>query len=162
MESLWLVFFKLLAVAALVAVNGFFVAVEFSVVSVRRAKIEALAAQGNASAQLVHQLLKQTDKMLAAAQLGITMASLALGWIGEVTLVELIRPVFELILSGAAAGVASHVLATAIAFALITLLLLVLASRPRRSMPSATRSGSRSSPLGPSWSSSGCFARSSG
>ena len=126
MESLWLVFFKLLAVAALVAVNGFFVAVEFSVVSVRRAKIEALAAQGDASAQLVHQLIKQTDKMLAAAQLGITMASLALGWIGEVTLVELIRPVFELILSGAAAGAASHVLATAIAFALITLLLLVL------------------------------------
>jgi CBS domain containing-hemolysin-like protein len=125
MEPLWLVFAKLLAVGALVFANGFFVAVEFALVSVRRAKIEALAAQGDVSAQLVRRLLEQTDKMLAAAQLGITMASLALGWIGENTFVELIRPLFAF-LPGAAAGAASHALATTLAFALLTLLLLVL------------------------------------
>jgi len=126
MEAFWVVMLKLLAVGALVALNGFFVAVEFALVSTRRARIEQLAAEGNVSAKLAQRLFEQTDRMLAAAQLGITMASLALGWIGEFTLVEFIRPAFELILSGAAAGAVSHVMATAISFALITLLLLVL------------------------------------
>lgn len=128
MDALWVVLVKLLAVALLVAINGFFVAVEFSVVSVRRAKIEALLAQGSASARRVQRMIEQTDRMLAAAQLGITMASLALGWIGEITLVELIRPVFVWLFEGLplAAGIASHAVATTIAFILITLLLLVL------------------------------------
>lgn len=125
MESLWLVILKLVVVALLVIANGFFVSVEFALVSLRRAKIDHLASQGNTSAQRVQRLLDQTDRILAAAQLGITMASLALGWIGEMTLVELIRPLFAS-LPGALSAVASHALATVIAFTLITALHIVL------------------------------------
>jgi len=125
MESLWLVILKLVAVAFLVAANGFFVSVEFALVSLRRAKIDHLASQGDVSARRVQRLLAQTDRILAAAQLGITMASLALGWIGETTFVELIRPLFAT-LPGALAGAASHLLATALAFTLITALHIVL------------------------------------
>ncbi len=125
MEAFWLVVLKLLAVALLVAANGFFVSVEFALVSLRRGRIEHLAVQGHASAKLVRQLLDETDKILAAAQLGITMASLALGWIGETTIVEIIRPWFAF-LSHEAAGAVSHISATVIAFAFITALHIVL------------------------------------
>jgi len=157
MDALWVVLLKLLAVAVLVAANGFFVMVEFSVVSVRRAKIEAMLAQGSASARQVQRMIEQTDRMLAADQLGITMASLALGWIGEVTLVELIRPVFVWLFEGLplAAGIASHAVATTIAFLLITLLLLVLGEQapkiyairhPERRGSSSGWRGSRGTP----------------
>jgi CBS domain containing-hemolysin-like protein len=63
--------------------NGFFVSIEFALVSVRRSRIEQLATQGKASAQLVLKLLNQNDRILAAAQLGITVASLALGSLEE-------------------------------------------------------------------------------
>ena len=125
MDAFWSVFLRLLVVALLVVANGFFVSVEFAMVSVRRSRIEHLASQGHASAKLVSQLLQQTDKILAAAQLGITMASLALGWIGEMTLVEFIRPwlgFFPI----AVADATAHAVATAIAFAFITALHIVL------------------------------------
>jgi CBS domain containing-hemolysin-like protein len=126
MEHLWPVLLKLLVVAFLVAANGFFVAVEFALVSLRRAKIEALIAQGHAPARLVKRLLDQTDRILAAAQLGITMASLALGWLGEETVAELLYPIFAAVLPALGAGIATHAAATGIAFILITALHIVL------------------------------------
>ncbi|MBI1729120.1 HlyC/CorC family transporter [Candidatus Acetothermia bacterium] len=120
-----MVAFEILAVVALVVANGFFVSVEFALVSVRRARIEYLVEQGKPSAKLVRKLLDQTDRILAAAQLGITMASLALGWIGESTMAQLIQPLFDSLPHVLATG-ATHALATIFAFALITALHIVL------------------------------------
>src|ERR1043165_9733678 len=74
---------KLLAVVLLVAANGFFVAAEFALVGVRSSRIETLVAQGSRSAKRLMQLLQNLNAYLSACQLGITLASLALGWIGE-------------------------------------------------------------------------------
>jgi CBS domain containing-hemolysin-like protein len=75
----WQLLFRLLIVAALILINAFFVAVEFSLVAARRTRIEQLAGEGNRSASQALELLKDPDRFIAAAQLGITMASLALG-----------------------------------------------------------------------------------
>ena len=72
-----------LAVFALVAVNGFFVAAEFGLVRVRQTRIDELAAEGKSVVQVVQDELHHLDNYIAATQLGITLASLALGWIGE-------------------------------------------------------------------------------
>jgi len=73
---------RLTAVAILVAVNAFFVAAEFSLVAARREKVEKMVASGNHSAEKLQTVLQHMDRYLAATQLGITLASLAIGWIG--------------------------------------------------------------------------------
>ena len=73
----------LLAVIALVLANGFFVATEFAIVAVRRSRLEQLAREGHPRAALAQQVVGHLDAYIAACQLGITMASLALGWIGS-------------------------------------------------------------------------------
>ena len=73
---------RLLAVVALVLANGFFVAAEFALVSVRRTRIAELVAQGNPAAQWAQKALQNPEQVIAATQLGITLASLGLGWIG--------------------------------------------------------------------------------
>lgn len=115
------VFLKLLAVAALVAANGFFVAAEFALVGVRRSRVEALAAAGNRSAKRVLSLLDNLNAYLSAAQLGITLASLALGWIGEPVIARMLENLF----SGLSEGL-RHSLGFAIAFSIITALHIVL------------------------------------
>lgn len=124
MDEIWFIL-KLLAVALLVAANGFFVAVEFALVSLNRAKVDRLLAEGKPSAKLVKQLIDKTDRILAAAQLGITMASLALGWIGEIAIAEQLYPVFSF-LPEDGAFISSHFIATIIAFTIITSLHIVL------------------------------------
>ncbi|HEX8197090.1 MAG TPA: hemolysin family protein [Pyrinomonadaceae bacterium] len=83
---------KLVSILVLVAVNGFFVAAEFAFVGVRRSRIEALAAEGNASAERLLNLLDNLSAYLSASQLGITVASLALGMLGEPAVAALIEP----------------------------------------------------------------------
>jgi CBS domain containing-hemolysin-like protein len=117
----------LLAFAALlILANAFFVAAEFALVSVRRTRIEELVAQGNVTARTVKLVIHDPDRFIAATQLGITIASLALGWIGEPAVAHLIEPLFglapESILPRATAGA----IATVIAFALITFLHVVI------------------------------------
>ena len=73
----------IVSVILLVLANGFFVASEFSLVAVRRSRIVALAESGNRRARLLLDLLDHLNAYISATQLGITMASLALGWIGE-------------------------------------------------------------------------------
>ncbi len=73
-------------VLALVAANGFFVACEFSLVAVRPTRVQQLKQAGNRRARVVESLLKDLDRVLSGVQLGITMASLALGWLGEITI----------------------------------------------------------------------------
>src|SRR6185369_16399209 len=84
-------FLYLLLVVLLVAANGFFVAAEFSLVSVRRSRIVSLAEKGDVRAALLLGLLDNLNSYISATQLGITMASLALGWIGEPALSQLLE-----------------------------------------------------------------------
>jgi len=116
---------KLLAVGLLVLANGFFVMAEFALVSVRRTRVEELIAQGNMAARVVSKALANPDRVIAATQLGITLASLALGWIGEPAIAHLLQPLVEL-LPGPWQKTASHSLAAGIGFAIITFLHVVV------------------------------------
>src|SRR6516162_2778317 len=78
-----IVFLKLLAIVFLVLLNGFFVASEFAIVKVRASQLDALAAPSNGRAQLARHVTSHLDAYLSATQLGITLASLGLGWLGE-------------------------------------------------------------------------------
>ncbi len=109
----------------LVLANGFFVATEFAIVAVRRSRLDQLAQEGHPGARNARDVVGQLDAYIAATQLGITMSSLALGWIGEPALAHLIEPGLT-ILVGSYAPAAAHAVAVAIAFAVITMLHIVL------------------------------------
>ena len=79
----------------LLAANGFFVAAEFALVKAKTFRIENAAAAGSRAAQLTVHIQKHIEPYLAACQLGITMASLGLGWVGEPTVAALLEPVLE-------------------------------------------------------------------
>jgi putative hemolysin len=116
---------RLGAVLALVLANGFFVAAEFSIVAVRKTRVDQLVAEGRRGARAVRRAVTQPDKYIAATQLGITMASLGLGWIGEPALASLIQPVLNGLPSLLAEATA-HSVAVAIAFLIVTSLHIVL------------------------------------
>ncbi len=120
------VVFKLFLVLLLVVANGFFVAVEFALVSVRRSRIESLAANGKMGARSVLRALDHLDEMLSASQFGITIASLALGAVGESTLGHLLEPLFVRVMPASAAPWVAHSIAIAISLSIITYLHLVL------------------------------------
>src|SRR5262249_50344981 len=84
----------LLAIPALVAVNGFFVAAEFALVAVRKTRVEELVNQGRSGAASLMEAITHLNRSVAACQLGITVASLALGFVSEPALAHLIRPLF--------------------------------------------------------------------
>ncbi len=117
---------RLAAVVALVAMNGFFVAAEFALVTARKTRIEQLAASGNGAARAVLRALHDPNRFISACQLGITVASLALGWIGEATVASLIEPVLESVVPAGLAGVSSHAIAVPFAFVAITFLHITL------------------------------------
>src|SRR5688572_17954220 len=116
----------LAAVFGLVLMNGFFVAAEFSLVSVRKTRIDQLALQGNRAARGVQKALKHLDTYIAATQLGITMASLALGFIGEPALAGLLEPQFVRFLPAGTAAYSAHGVAIGVAFAIATALHIVI------------------------------------
>jgi putative hemolysin len=111
----------LLLIPALVALNGLFVAAEFSLVSVRKTRIEELIKRGVASARSVESAMNRLDRSIAATQLGITLASIGLGFVGEPALAHLIRPLAGFLPEGWR-GAATNSLATLLAFLLITYL----------------------------------------
>ncbi len=82
---------RLLSVMLLIAINAFFVAAEFSMVTVRRSRIAQLVEAGDVQAQTVQSLLRSIERLLSTMQLGITLSSLALGWIGEDTIAVLVQ-----------------------------------------------------------------------
>ena len=88
-------YLSLVAVVLLLAANAFFVAAEFALVKVRAIRLEALAAAGSGRARLAGNILKHLEAYLAACQLGITMASLGLGWVGEPAVAALLEPLFR-------------------------------------------------------------------
>ncbi len=126
MSDTWFIVLGLVAVVLLVAANGLFVATEFSYVAVRRTRVEQLATQGHARARVLLGALKELDQYIAATQLGITMSSLALGWVGEPALGRVIEPPIERLAGAAGAEAATHAVAFVIAFAFITVLHIVL------------------------------------
>ncbi|HEX5964659.1 MAG TPA: CNNM domain-containing protein, partial [Pyrinomonadaceae bacterium] len=120
---------KFFSVIVLVAANGFFVAAEFALVGVRTSRIETLVASGNRAAKRLMGLLKNLNAYLSACQLGITLASLALGWIGE--------PAVATLLEAPLAGLPEwwrHGIAFAIAFTIITALHIVLGEQAPKLM----------------------------
>ena len=120
------VLIKIFLILLLVVANGFFVAVEFALVSVRRARMETLAAAGKSGAQAVLRALDHLDAMLSASQFGITLASLGVGAVGESTLAHLIEPFLVAYLPVRTSTLVAHSIAIGIALAVITYLHLVL------------------------------------
>jgi magnesium and cobalt exporter, CNNM family len=127
-----IIFLKLLAVIFLVLLNGFFVASEFAIVKVRASQLDALVAPSNGRARLARHITTHLDAYLSATQLGITLASLGLGWLGEPFLADMIEPFFAL------ANVTSPVLFETVSFALafgtITILHIVLGELAPKSL----------------------------
>jgi CBS domain containing-hemolysin-like protein len=116
-----LLFTQLIVVAFLLILNGFFVSVEFSYVTVPRPRIDQLVDSGNPAAQLVQRLISDTDRVLAVSQIGITIASLGIGWVGE-NAAEKIIHLFLSALPIPIADTISRVIGLVLAFALITTL----------------------------------------
>jgi len=116
---------QLFAVFALVCINAFFSAAEFSLVAVRQSRVRQLVEKGDARAKIVEHLLSDLSQVVSGVQVGITLASLSLGYLGEVTLAGILSPMLLAIPSPWAA-IAAHTVALIIAFGLLTILQVVL------------------------------------
>lgn len=116
----------------LVLLNGYFVAAEFAIVKTRPTQLEELVRSGSRLAKLSQPVLRKLDDHLSATQLGITLASLGLGWIGERAVARMIEP--ALVLIGVGSPLAVHGVATAIAFTIISFLHIVLGELAPKSL----------------------------
>ncbi len=120
-----MVFIRLLAVLALVALNGFFAAAEFSLVAVRLSRVRQLVAKGDARAKIVHELLGDLHRVVSGVQVGITLSSLALGALGQATLSRILQGIWQGT-PGTRSVFFAHSLALAVSFALLSILHVVL------------------------------------
>lgn len=118
-------FFQILLVIVLVLLNGYFVASEFSLVAIRKTRVDELARKGNLTAKILQKALNDLDSYISSTQLGITLASLALGWIGEPAIEHFIEPYFSF-LPHTFSLITSHTVSVVIAFSIITFLHIVL------------------------------------
>jgi CBS domain containing-hemolysin-like protein len=123
-DSVYSVLLKFLVIAALVALNGFFVAAEFALVKVRRSQLDTLAAEGDPRAATARHVIENLNAYLSACQLGITLASLGLGWVGEPFLAQVLHPVFSRV--GVESAAVTTSISFALAFSIITTLHIVL------------------------------------
>ena len=124
---------RLGAVLLLVLANAFFVAAEFALVASRRTRIEAMIRRGDAKAKLARRAVTALDRYISGTQLGITLASLGLGWIGEPAVAGTIRALFGG-LPAPFAGIATHGIAVTVAFLAITFLHIVLGELTPRAL----------------------------
>lgn len=120
------ILWSLFAVIVLVFVNGFFVAAEFALVTVRKTRIEELVSEGVGGARAVQAALRELDRYIAGTQIGITVASIALGWVGEPALSKLILPLLAAFMPAWALSVAAHSVAVGLSFAIITAMHVIL------------------------------------
>ncbi|MBR6014018.1 MAG: HlyC/CorC family transporter [Selenomonadaceae bacterium] len=125
------IIFQIFLVFFLVAMNGFFVAAEFCCVRMRPSRLETLIQEGNNRAVYAKKLTDELDEALSVTQLGITLASLGLGWIGEPFVAELILPVTQSLGFNDAVG---HTISFALAFTMITALHIILGELTPKSM----------------------------
>src|SRR5277367_4653265 len=116
---------RLIGVLALVALNGFFAATEFSLVAVRLSRVRQLVAAGDARAKIVEALLGDLRSVVSGVQLGITLTSLALGALGESTLAATFQPLVESV-GGARAAMFAHAMALGAAFILLSVMHVVI------------------------------------
>ncbi len=118
---------RALSILLLIAINAFFVTAEFAMVSVRRSRVSQLVKAGDIQAQTVQSLQRSLDRLLSTTQLGITLSSLALGWIGESTMAKLVMEIFSTLpLSPPLLNTLSHSIAIPIAFLFLAYLQIVL------------------------------------
>lgn len=122
---MWLDLLRIVAIALLVFTNGFFVAAEFALVSVRKTRVAELLARGDRSARWVEKAIQAPERFIAATQLGITLSSLALGWLGEPALAHLFQPLVGLVPASLQPAL-SHGLSATLAFVVITFFTVVL------------------------------------
>jgi CBS domain containing-hemolysin-like protein len=126
---------KILAVIALVLLNGFFVATEFALVKVRQTQLEPMAGRNHKRAGMALQLTRHLDAYLSACQLGITLASLGLGWIGEPIFADLLQPIFNTFgLAGEAHETLRHSISFGVGFSIITFLHIVVGEMAPKSL----------------------------
>ncbi len=119
----WALLLKVLAVLVLVFLNGFFVAAEFALVKLRDTQLDELIRKGQRLAKVTRGVIRNLDASLSACQLGITLASLALGWVGEPIFSALLRPVWPWIgLGGEGAEPIRETVAVVVGFLSITFL----------------------------------------
>ena len=123
---------KLLAIFFLVFLNGFFVAAEFAIVKVRSTQIETLVKKKHRRAKVAENVIRHLDAYLSATQLGITLASLGLGWLGESFVAELLRPLLSGL--GVYSPALRHSLSFAIGFSFITFLHIVVGELAPKSL----------------------------
>jgi len=117
--SIW-VLLKIVAVLLLVLCNGFFVAAEFALVRIRETQLDELVAQNQPGARMARHIVRNLNTYLSATQLGITMASLGLGWIGEPVFASLLAPLLDKV--GLKSGVWQHSISFAFGFTVLTFL----------------------------------------
>lgn len=125
------ILFQLLLVFFLIAMNGFFVAAEFACVKIRSSRLETLIQEGSRQAKYAKKLTDHLDASLSVTQLGITLASLGLGWVGEPAVATLILPITHAI---GLDDVIGHTIALALAFSIITGLHIVLGELTPKTM----------------------------
>ena len=116
--------FEIIFVLFIVLLNAFFVAAEFSIVKVRSTQLDTLAKKDNQRAKIAKKVVSNLDKYLSATQLGVTISSLALGWIGEPISANLLKPVFALL--NITNPQTIHTLALTFGFVVITYLHVIL------------------------------------
>ena len=125
------ILFKMFLVAFLIAMNGFFVAAEFCCVKMRPSRLETLIQEGNTRAKYAKKLIDELDEALSVTQLGITLASLGLGWVGEPFVAKLIAPTINALGLG---ETLEHTISFALAFSLITSMHIILGELTPKSM----------------------------
>ncbi len=124
--------FQILVILLLVFLNGFFVAAEFAIVKVRLSQLERHARKGGLAAKTAKRIRENLDEYLSACQVGITLASLALGWVGEPYLAARLKPMLQSL--GVTSQTLIHSLSFTIAFAIITYLHIVLGEMAPKSL----------------------------
>ena len=125
------ILFQLLLVFFLIFMNGFFVAAEFSCVKIRPSRLETLIQEGSRQAKYAKRLTDHLDASLSVTQLGITLASLGLGWVGEPAVATLILPVTRFFGLDDAIG---HTVSLAVAFSIITAMHIILGELTPKTM----------------------------
>ena len=110
----------------LVFANGFFVATEFAIVKIRHTRLQAMVEEGRPGAGTALKMVDKLDAYLSATQLGITLASLGLGWLGEPAFAHLLEPLLHRVIPEAAGPQLAHTVSVAVAFAIITFLHIVV------------------------------------
>ena len=116
---------QIILVAVLILINGFFAASEYAIVAVRKTRIDELVKRGDITARLLQKALEKREDYISATQLGTTMVSLILGWVGEPIIAGIFSSIFSFLPNGAG-SLLSHSFSIVSAFILLTFLSIIM------------------------------------